>query len=450
MSMAHTKRYRDLILKVKDYNSFLTVDELNAQLENFSTKKIIEMVKIGESDAGEPIHCAVMGKGKKSVLFFGFPHPNEPFGSLSCIELIKLVAGDKELSNKFTWYIIPCSDPDGARLNEGWFKGKFTIRKYVYNYYRSGPGKSTEWSFPTNYKGFRFSNQPKSVTALAALIRKVKPEFVYPAYDSGLSGGAYFFITDPMPEKYYDEIFELCKSLSIPLHMGEKEMEFIEVFRKPVYKSFGFSDYYKYYKSKDRSILSTIGEASEMYAKRMNPKAFCLLAEVPYAYDPRIMNTSISAESKHDILKEALPLQYGFMHLLDEVYKSKCVNKNSVFYPSFKHYYNLRKIGFKLYKKKLKVLRGGSCTVAEEFSEKMDNVVKATARLGMVSRLLSDSGQSPEITRFKKSMSTEIESRLAYLDKCSDYTFFPIKTLIQLQLGLLLLTLEYDGVKNSD
>ena len=36
----------------------------------------------------------------------------------------------------YTWYLIKCIDPDGTRLNEGWFKGPFSIENYARHFYR--------------------------------------------------------------------------------------------------------------------------------------------------------------------------------------------------------------------------------------------------------------------------------------------------------------------------
>jgi len=35
----------------------------------------------------------------------------------------------------YTWYLVKCIDPDGTRLNEGWFKGPFSIENLARHYY---------------------------------------------------------------------------------------------------------------------------------------------------------------------------------------------------------------------------------------------------------------------------------------------------------------------------
>jgi hypothetical protein len=40
--------------------------------------------------------------------------------------------------------------------------------------------------------------------------------------------GAYFFMTHHLGNKFYNELIGLCKNLSIPLDMGEPELEIMQ------------------------------------------------------------------------------------------------------------------------------------------------------------------------------------------------------------------------------
>src|SRR5215467_5170167 len=140
--------------KVENYTEFLTVNELENELRQFQRKDLIEINEIGKSTFGHSILSAKIGDGKKSALVFGFPHPNEPIGSLTCLSLIRTISKNQYLTDRFTWHIIPCADPDGAKLNEGWFKGKFSIERYTKNFYRSKAPLQTDWTFPLRYKNY--------------------------------------------------------------------------------------------------------------------------------------------------------------------------------------------------------------------------------------------------------------------------------------------------------
>jgi len=116
----------DDIIEVPEYKAFYTIDELNASSEKLAHKypDKVKIFEIGRSRKGEKIRALRIGKGKKTALLFGFPHPNEPIGSMTLEYLSWRLAEDKGLGKlDFTWYIVKCIDPDGARLNEGVVQG---------------------------------------------------------------------------------------------------------------------------------------------------------------------------------------------------------------------------------------------------------------------------------------------------------------------------------------
>ena len=101
-----------------------------AELDDSSKKlaKIFDHVdlrEIGKSREGRTIYCLKIGEGKENALLFGFPHPNEPIGSMSLEFLSHFLAENPEPTKEtgYTWYLIKAIDIDGAILNEGWFKG---------------------------------------------------------------------------------------------------------------------------------------------------------------------------------------------------------------------------------------------------------------------------------------------------------------------------------------
>jgi hypothetical protein len=130
----------EVVNKVPEYKEFLTVAELDASAtklaEEFNT---IDKVKIGESGEGRPISYLKIGDEPKNALLFAFPHPNEPIGSMTVEYLSSYLAENPDTVTKlgYTWHLIKAIDPDGAALNEGWFKGMFSPLKYTQRW--SGP-----------------------------------------------------------------------------------------------------------------------------------------------------------------------------------------------------------------------------------------------------------------------------------------------------------------------
>jgi len=154
--------FETILEDVPDYKAFYTVDELNANSEKLAQEhpNRAKIFKIGKSRNEEDIKALRIGKGKKTALLFGFPHPNEPIGSMTLDYLAQRLAEDTTLDTlDFTWFIVKCADPDGARLNKGWFKGPFTPLNYALNYYRPPGYQQIEWTFPIKYKTLNGTNR---------------------------------------------------------------------------------------------------------------------------------------------------------------------------------------------------------------------------------------------------------------------------------------------------
>jgi len=217
-----------ILREIPDYREFMTVDELNNSTEKLVAKhaNVASIFKIGESRNGEPIKCLKIGSGEVNALLFAFPHPNEPIGSMTLEYLSWKLATDEEFREKMntTWYIIKCIDPFGARLNEGWFKGEWTPKKYALNYYRPPGYKQVEWSFPIEYKTLKFNKPVPETKALMKLIDEVKPDFMASLHNAGFCG-AYFYLSDPIPE-IYGKLHEVAERFNLPIHLGEPEVPY--------------------------------------------------------------------------------------------------------------------------------------------------------------------------------------------------------------------------------
>jgi hypothetical protein len=122
---------------VPDYQVFLTVDELKASSHQLATRypETVQVLEVGSSRRGETIEALKIGDGSKTALLFAMPHPNEPIGSMMLEALSARLAEDSSLRDAlgYTWTLVKCIDPDGTRLNEGWFKGPFSVKNYARN-----------------------------------------------------------------------------------------------------------------------------------------------------------------------------------------------------------------------------------------------------------------------------------------------------------------------------
>lgn len=437
-----------ILNEIKNYKEFLTVNELDKSLFNLCRRK--EILLLGKSNKGHKIYCAKLGKGEENALIFGFPHPNEPIGSLTCLSLIKLIKSHKDLQEVYTWYIVPCADPDGAKLNEGWFKGKFSIKKYVYNYYRPPNFLQAEWAFPVRYKGYSFSKSPKHNKSLKKLIDEIKPSINYPLHNAGFRA-AFFLISKPMPSDSYKEIIALCKKLSIPLDMGEPEAPFMKIFKKPIYRVPFFEEFYDFLEKNglDPKKNTEGGQASIDYVIKLNPSSFGIVGEIPYIYDNKISNNFPTRKSKREILRKRYSDEIENFDFIFDNLNVNGINKNSDFYVMLKNIANwkarreasLNDLDSAKYSKK--------ATVAEKFDSEVISPFYSVLNLGAFFRLLSESRQTKDVKYITEETRKRINDTVDFIDKNSDYKIIPIKNLIQLQIGCLLIFMKYLNKNNK-
>jgi gas vesicle protein len=430
-------------LKIRDYSNFLTVEELNERLKKTIPKEQLQI--LGKSDEGHEILGARLGEGEDNALIFGFPHPNEPIGSLSCLELIKIIQKDSGLKKRFTWHIVPCADPDGAKMNEGWFKGSFSIKNYARSFFRQQPSKQLDWTFPITYKDYSFNKPPKQTKALQRLIDKYRPSFIYPLHNAGF-GGAYFFLTKEMPEGYYKKVLQLCKRLGVPIDMGEAEAEYIEEFKKPFYKMFGLSEMYEYFSSngKDPKKALKSGTDSIEYARIKNPGLFGIVTEIPYIYDKKIFCARKTKFTRRSLMEEKLRLKEGVYNVFDEVVRMKGIDKKNKFYALIEENLKMHKDMIESAKEELKKEEYSRlATEAEKFSHQVISRFYWALQLGQLRRLAKGSPKMENQKAVIKRIDSCIDEHASYVEKNSEYIVIPISDLIRFQIETLKITLDY-------
>lgn len=312
-----------VLSRLPDYKTFYTVDELDEQIRLLAAQypDIVKVNIIGTSRKGHPILCMSMGNGPKNALCFGCPHPNEPIGAMTLTAMARIFAEDPELLSEtgFTWHLIPCIDPDGTRLNEGWFKGPFSLTNYVRNFYRPVGHEQVEWTFPIDYKELYFDKPIPETQALMKLIDELKPSFMYSLHNAAF-GGAYWYLTDNIPE-LCAELEQTAARQNVPLQLGEPEAAYITKFSAAVHSMMSMIDYYDYmekYAGGMPKMRIPCGTCSSDYANSVC-KCVTMMAEVPYFCDRRIEDLSPIDKSRRDVVLENIRLSeqhYGFLQRL--------------------------------------------------------------------------------------------------------------------------------------
>lgn len=276
--------------QIPEYDHFLTVEELDAELRQLAKEypDKVEVFEAGRSRKGHPILCAKIGNGSRNALMFGCPHPNEPIGAMTARYFSRAITENDALREELdlTWYIIPVSDVDGTKLNEGWFKGPFTLYNYTRNYFRPAGYEQVEWTFPISYKKYTFDEPIPETQALMKIIDEINPVLLYSLHNSGF-GGAYWYISKDTPE-VYDAFHKAANDRNIPIDLGEPEVPYAVPFGPAIYKMLTSADSYDYYENftdKNPEECMSAGASSAEYS---GENCTTLVAEVPYFYEARV------------------------------------------------------------------------------------------------------------------------------------------------------------------
>lgn len=298
--------YQEVLDRIPEYSRFLAVDELDESTEKLAEKypDCVSVKVIGYSRKGAPIRCLRIGTGSRTVLAFACPHPNEPIGAMTLEYFSGYLAEHKEFLERMdcTWYLIKCVDPDGTRLNEGWFSGPFTLRNYAEHYYRPAMTEQVEWTFPVDYKNLHFHKPIPETQALMKLIGEIRPDFLYSLHNAGF-GGVFWYISKDKPE-IYRRVTAVSEKYGIPLALGEPEMPCCVSLAPAVYRMLSVKDMYDYYEANGVENPGDVvgsGASSDEYANRFGD-TLSLVCELPYFYNELINDESPSDMSKKDAM----------------------------------------------------------------------------------------------------------------------------------------------------
>lgn len=293
----------DLIDAVPDFTTFPLVDELVDQLGDLVGRHpdVASLIRVGTSRLAEPISALRVEGGPREALVFGGVHPNEPIGGLTALHLAATLCTVPELRHRlgYSWTVVPCIDPDGMRLNEGWFKGPFLRSHYGRHFYRPAGEEQVEWTFPFQYKKAYFDAVMPETLALMRQIDERKPALMCSLHNGEL-GGAYYYLSKAVPDIYQD-LQEIPGHFGLPLDLGEPEVPYVERFADAIYGMIRSEDAYDFAETAGTDPLaSRSGASSASYAARHG--TVTLVSELPYWVDPRASRTQVTDHTYRALL----------------------------------------------------------------------------------------------------------------------------------------------------
>ncbi|MFI6532959.1 M14 family zinc carboxypeptidase [Nonomuraea sp. NPDC050547] len=286
--------------QVPDHAAFPSVDQMHAELDHLAATHpdLVRLRHIGTSRLGEPLRVATIGAGPHEAVIIGGPHPNEPIGSLTVSNLLRRLIDDPWLREEFgyRWHLIPCVDPDGARLNEGWYARPGDRRAYAEHFYRPCEADQVEWTFPLTGDGYTFDRTLPETEALMRLMDEVKPDFVYSLHNGELQG-AFYYLSRELPG-LAEELATVASGRGLPLHMGPPEI--------PSARQIGPAAYITP-RGAELGEVYGIGGGSVDYADRFG--ALHLVTELPYWADPAVSDQTPTGQVYGDTIAAHLASQ---------------------------------------------------------------------------------------------------------------------------------------------
>ncbi|ANY07186.1 M14 family zinc carboxypeptidase [Pseudonocardia sp. HH130630-07] len=282
-----------------------SVDEMIAQEERIAAEHpdVVRRHRVGTSAHGEPITCLTIGDTRRHAVVIGLPHPNEPIGGSTTLHLARRLAADPELLERLglTWHLVPCIDPDGLRLNEGWLSGPFTREHYARHFYRQAGPEQIEWTFPVDHKDMYFDAVLPETLALMRLIDTYRPELLASLHNAE-TGGAYYYLSRAEAE-LHPVLQEVPERVGVPLHRGEPEAPWIPELATGIYRSIDIRDAYDHLETVGEE-QSVVGAGNSTGGHAAPHDTLTLVVELPCWRDPRAADTGPAGSGRPAALAE--------------------------------------------------------------------------------------------------------------------------------------------------
>lgn len=438
---ATTQRILTHVGTVVPRETFPTLDELNAFARDLAAEfpTAVVLKTIGYSVGGEPLHLLTIGSGRRRVLVVGNPHPDEPIGLATIQHLADRLVRDASFleESDATWHFVLCIDPDGTRLNEGWYTGPVTRANVARHFYRPPLSAQAEWTFPMLHHGTVVGEPTPETVALMGLIDDVRPELVASLHNANFGGG-FFYVSGGTPE-YWNGLTGLLERFGIAKEGGLPDLPGARTFAPAVFELSNFAATIEALGSDTGEALIAGGSTYD-YAARHGAEG--LIVELPLWTDPRGADLSSFGQSLRAVMRSsALALEANASVIRGVLERLSCeVNNASVFYPALIDSLEmlLETVADRLHDDSPESLR--DATKAEQFMEAIS--LPDTLRLragGLLMRLLGECEPSPVVRRELGDFSLVFESWLDEIETDRPGTPVPIADLVSVQSAAVVL-----------
>ncbi len=273
--------------------SFCSVEKLQTLVERLRMDARFTTAVAGSSVNGVPIHHLRFGSGAVKALILGGPHCPEQIGSLTVFSLLSLLQEGHRalLEADVEWHVVPCIDPDGAILNEGWSQKRFSLESFMRNFYEQPALEQVDGSFPITYKKVIFDRPSKEALILQGILDRVRPDFFYSLHNYFVAGGAWYALSRDIGTKSYRELYALLAQYRIPLQRQGPASALFPRLDQGILTLPSLRLYYDHLERLGVAIPESflkgeIGAGSSDYLAQIKPSALTFVAELVQVRHP--------------------------------------------------------------------------------------------------------------------------------------------------------------------
>lgn len=436
----------ELLSDLPTLDGFPTVDELHDFVSALADchPDRVTLRDVGRSRAGDPIQLlSIRSDGARGdLLVVGQPHPNEPIGMATITVLCERLLGNEAALDALgvNWHFVPCVDPDGTRLNEGWFAGPFTREHYSRHFYRPGGESQVEWTFPFRTNDFSVDAPLPETVALMAAIDEVRPTVVASLHNAEL-GGAYFYTHSGGPQ-LYQRLTALCEEQGVPLHLGEPEFPLSTVHAPAVYSVPTAEQMYQLATAVGIDPADIVTGASSLDYARKYGEPVAVVIELPYWRDDRAADLSDdpSGRSRRDVVVSEIDAEAASMATIRRLVDEASPLPLSPFADAVHSFLRLQESGYSEQRRQQAQTDPDfdrPATVAEAFTIRDDHYAGRLRMSGMLLRALPvDSPVRAETERLFDEWCAEAAA-------AGKAEVIPIRNLVAVQAGAILAAVEF-------
>jgi hypothetical protein len=449
-----------ILEKIPRYEKYLDVEELDRRSEELAREfpSSVKLMDLGKTAGGERILALSVGNGPHAALLYGYPNPEEPLGGLLLDYFSRALAEDDAFleSTGYTWYMIKCADPDGAKLNRKYPEGPYTPINFARNFYRT-PNRTTGWlAFPYRYGEILNLNSPTPETIAMMKIMDGRRIDLMCGLHLLRFGGVTFQVSENCPE-LYAPFQMLARRNYVPLRNRPGTM-----LASGIQLGHHLTPAGNYVRAviQGRGPLPQISGARMIeYERLINPNCFDLVPESSMWYDPRCYDDSPGDATLGEALTYAAKAESETNEVLLKVYQNvkSSLSAKTKFLDMVEDFVtNLVGRYYNIFDPPVPVpenLKKETASVAQKVeTEGRADIYYSPCYVSMMIRAI-DAQLEVEggdvLRNAREELSRKMEELGHVFDSKYDCRHYPLRNLIAMNLGSVLYAADYAAKRNG-